>query len=367
MRKWSFEFESLCERFTELNALEGVPQSPIFHGEGDVKAHTKMVCEALIASSMWQMLEEKEKEIVFLAAASHDIGKIKCTRLIDGEWASPRHAIDGAKLFRRLIYEKYTKKYEIGFEMREQVASLIRHHGLPLLFMEKPDTDHAVIAASTCLNMKLLYMLARADLLGRVCKDQEQLLQKVDYFKEYAIELGCYEKEMTFQNSYARYLYLNEQKIWYGEAIFDPRVFDVYVMVGIPLSGKDTYIERYLPKLPKISLDDIRQEQHLKPKEHTKLVVSMAKERAKTYLRKQQSFVWDATNTMRDTRKQLCQLFASYGARVRFIYLEASYEELIRRFHKRERVVPMEVTMNMLSRMDMIESWEGESVIYVVE
>jgi len=98
--------------------------------------------------------------------------------------------------------------------MREQIAALIRYHGLPLLFMEKPDPDHAVIKASTCVNMKWLYLVAKADLLGRVCKDQAMLIQKIEYFREYAIELGCYEKAMVFQNSYSRYLYLNEQKIW---------------------------------------------------------------------------------------------------------------------------------------------------------
>lgn len=365
MIKWQFDFEALCECFPELNQLKGVKQNPLFHGEGDVFEHTKSVCEALLTCNEWKMLGVEEKKIVYLAAAFHDIGKLSCTRKIDGKWASPKHAIIGAKVFRTLIYKKYAARYEIDFKMREQIASLIRYHGLPLLFMEKADPDYEVIKASICTNMAWLYLIAKADVLGRVCESQKESLQKVDYYKEYAMELGCYKEPMRFLNSYSRYLYLNEKCIWYGEEIYDVRSFDVYIMVGIPLSGKDTYIKEHLKELPVISLDDIREKNHFKPKEHTKKVVAIAKEEAKVYLRKKQSFVWNATNIMRDTRRQLCQFCTAYGARVKFIYIEVPYETLLLRYRKRKRVVPMEVTMKMMEKMDMIEAWEGNCLLNI--
>ncbi len=362
MIKWEFNFEAICDCFPELNQLRGVKQNPLFHGEGDVFCHTKKVCEALLTCKEWEVLGEEEKKIVYLAAAFHDIGKLICTREVEGEWASPKHTIIGPKVFRALIYKKYAAKYEIDFKMREQVAALIRYHGLPLLFMEKANPDYALIKASLCTNLEWLYLITKADVLGRICDDQKESLQKVDYYREYAMELGCYKEPMKFFNSYSRYLYLNEQRIWYGEEVYDPRSFDVYIMVGIPLSGKDTYIAKHLGKLPMISLDVIRERNHLKPKEHTKKVVAIAKEEAKVYLRQKQSFVWNATNIMHDTRSQLCKFFTNYGARVKFIYLEVPYELLMQRYQKRERVVPMEITLKMMEKMDRIEAWEGDSV-----
>ena len=39
---------ALLERFEWLRALEGCPQDPVYHAEGDVLVHTKMVCERLL-------------------------------------------------------------------------------------------------------------------------------------------------------------------------------------------------------------------------------------------------------------------------------------------------------------------------------
>ena len=59
-------------------------QNPEYHAEGNVYTHTKMVCEALIKEEGYLALGKQEKEVLFLAALLHDIGKIRTTRLIDG-------------------------------------------------------------------------------------------------------------------------------------------------------------------------------------------------------------------------------------------------------------------------------------------
>ena len=74
-----------------LARLSSIPQNPVWHGEGDVLTHTRMVCEALVSDGEWRALPGRERQILFLAALLHDVGKAVCTRFEDGAWSSPHH------------------------------------------------------------------------------------------------------------------------------------------------------------------------------------------------------------------------------------------------------------------------------------
>lgn len=54
----------------------------------------------------------------------------------------------------------------------------------------------------------------------------------------------------------------------------------------------------------------------------------------------------------------MCSLFSAYEARVRLIYLEVPYEEIIHRNQKRERSLPEQVLERMIDGMEMPEAWE---------
>lgn len=361
-----FDFNKIVEEFQVINTLKQIPQNPKYHGEGNVYIHTKYVCNELLNLKEWSELSNEQKVILYLGALFHDIGKIICTKIEDGEIKSSNHAVKGAKVFRELVYKEYAQKYIIDFKTREQIAALIRYHGLPLLFMEKDDLEYNLIKTSECLDMKLLYLLSKADLLGRECGDKEELLNKIQYFKEYSIEIGCFYLKKEFRNDYTRFKYFNSKNIWYGDEVFDSTTFEVIVMVGLPLTGKDTYIKENLNYMNVVSLDDIREEFNVSPRDNSSKIVIIAKDRAKEYLRLKQSFIWNATNIISDTRKKLCNLFSSYGARVKFIYIEAPYNELISRNKIRDRSVPLKVLNNMIHKFDMIENFEGYKIEYCI-
>ena len=42
-----------------------------FHGEGDVWAHTRMVCEALVGLPAWQSLPPDERQVLFGNRQAH--------------------------------------------------------------------------------------------------------------------------------------------------------------------------------------------------------------------------------------------------------------------------------------------------------
>jgi putative nucleotidyltransferase with HDIG domain len=362
-----FDFQSVVEEFKIIRDLEKIPQNPKYHGEGNVYIHTKNVCNELLTLSEWQELSNKEKVILYLAALFHDIGKISCTKIENGEIVSPKHAVKGAKVFREIVYKEYSQIFIIDFKTREQIVALIKYHGLPLNFMDKENIEYTLIKTSECLDMRLLYLLSKADLLGRECSDKDELLSKIEYFKDYSIELKCYYSRKKFKNAYTRFKYFNSKNIWPDDEVFDITTFEVIVVAGLPLAGKDTYINENLSHLNIISLDDIREEFKVSSRDDSSKIAMIAKERAKGYLRVKQPFVWNATNIIYDTRKKLCDLFSAYGAKVKFIYIEAPYKELISRNRIRSRSVPVKVLNNMLHKLEILENFEGYEVEFLVE
>ncbi len=360
IRRTDFSLDDLAEVFPELNMLRQVPQNPLYHKEGDVWQHTRLVCRQVTTLSQWQTLSRPEQELLFLAAAFHDIGKPSCTRLEDGAWTSPRHTIVGEQVFRAMAYRQQAR-FGLTWEERELVAKLIRYHGLPVWFLKKRRPEADLIKASQCLPLKLLYLLSKADAAGRVNQAGEDLESNVELFGEYARELGIWDQAYAFANPHTRYEYFHRTDLWEGSELYDDTAFEVRLMAGLPLAGKDTWITRHGGGLPVISLDQIREEYGISPQKGSSKAVQIATKRAREYLRKQEPFIWNATNLIFKNREQLCGLFSAYHARIRLVYLEVPYEELLVRNQKRQRSLPIPVLERMIDHLEMPESWETHS------
>ena len=362
----AIDWELLTDKFSWLADMKGVEQEPLWHSEGDVYLHTKMVVEALVALDEYKKLTEQEQHILFASAIFHDIEKRSTTtkELVDGveRIVSPRHAKRGESTVRSMLY----KEWAIPFEIREQIAKLVRHHGLPLFVLEQEKPERSVIKASLVLDTSLLYLLAKADVLGRECEDKEEILLKIELFKELCLEYECFGKARAFSSDYARFLYLTRDDIMLGYEPYDDLKFTVYVMSAIPASGKDYYIENHLD-LPILSLDNIRREHKIKPtdKKGTGRVVQMAKEQAKVYMRKRESFVFNATNLTKDMRGRWISLFLDYRARVKIVYLEVPYKQLKKQNSNREYPVPLEVIDRLFDKLEMPSFDEGQEVVYL--
>lgn len=362
----NFTFSKMEKEFPILAALKEVRQEPSYHGEGNVFTHTNMVCDELLKQKDWKELSTEDQAVLYLGGLFHDIGKITCTKIEDGTIRSKRHGIKGAKLFRSLFYREYGETISLPFTQREKIAGLIQYHGLPLWFMEKENIEYAMLKAGCTTDLRLLYLLSKADVMGRICGGKETLLERVEYFKEYGEELGIFYEKKKFANAFSRYKYFKQELLWPDTVLYDATEFEVVMMAGLPLSGKDTYVERYFDSTPVVCLDDIREEFHISPAKSSKRAVQIGKERAKEYLRKKQTFVWNATNLNRDNRNKLYDLFTSYGAGVHVMYLETPYKELLSRNEIRDRKVPVNVINHMIDGLDMIEPFEAWKVDYVV-
>ncbi len=330
--------------------MNQTPQNPRWHGEGDVLTHTKLVCQAAAQLPV----NGRFRQILSLAAALHDIGKVATTRMEDGQWTSPSHSRVGAEMARQLLWQEHglcgTPEKQ---RLRETVCSLIRFHSVPPHALTDSDGERTLrrIAANGGLTpdftIELLCLLAEADVQGRVCDDGPELLEQIQFCRELAREAGCLTEPFPFPSDYTRFAYLSGRNVPPDQPLYNDSWGEVILMSGLPGTGKDTWITAHHPDLPVISLDEIRKEFGISPGDNQGAVADVAKERAKEFLRKKQPFIWNATNFSPMVRKKQIDLFTAYHASVRLVYLETTWEEQLRRNRSRPDAVPESVLCKM--------------------
>ena len=356
-----------------FEAMARTEQNPDYHGEIDVLSHTKMVCEALISDPEYQKGTVREKTVLFLAALFHDIGKIRCTRFEEGSWRSPHHARSGSTMAREILWR------DLGFcgteekqQLREAVCRLVRYHSFPPYAMNDDDPERKLlrIAADGALtkdfSLTTLLILERADILGRVCRDTEDSLEKIAYCRMLAEDAGCLHEPFAFTDDFSARAYFKEKTEWKDQALFNDTWGEIVMLSGLPGTGKDTWIAQNLPDLPMISLDEIRKKLQIRPTDNQGRVIAEAYETAKEYMRKKQPFVWNATNITPKTRGWQISLFEDYGASVHTVFLETAWHEQLRRNAARKEMVPVFAVERMLSKLEPPERAECERVTWEI-
>ncbi len=153
----------MLDCFLELKALQGVPQDPLYHPEGDVWVHTLMVLDEV---TKLHGEDEKQNLRLSLAALCHDLGKADTTETIDGRIRAIGHEMNGlaltARFFERLSDEK---------ALLESLLPLVKHHLKPIQFYEQGAKPAAIRRLANQVNIEELIMLAKADFLGRTTKE----------------------------------------------------------------------------------------------------------------------------------------------------------------------------------------------------
>ena len=360
-------YRTTCYNWKER--LQSTEQDSQYHQEGNVWIHTMLVVENLLNCSDYKALNTNEKKVLLFASILHDIAKPFCTKIDNGKIVSPHHAVKGEIEARKLIYRYDFMKELLGsldFKEREQVCSLVRYHGLPILFLEKMDTHQSVIKAALEIPAKYLYILAKADIKGRVSKSNDRNLQLIELYKDYCLENNCFNNLYSFQSPSSKIMYFKKGDSYLHYVPFEENSSKVYVMSGIPASGKDTYIKNNFFNQNVISLDNIREEMGVDPAKNQGIVVQEARKRAKKLLAAKENFVWNSTNTTEKIRTQLISLFLDYNAYVELVYIETKYKELINRNKERKREVPQNVINKLVDCLQVPKPWEAHFVRYEI-
>ena len=361
--EWAPDWSMLLQRYPVLDELRHCCQDQRLHREGDVLTHTTLVCDSLVEDSAWRRLPTEARNVIFAGALFHDVAKpAKTLRNADGSITSPGHAAAGAKLARSLLYREGGSLS--GFSSREKVVSLVKHHGLPLHALDRSNPVRTVIRASLLTPGAHLVTLARADVAGRICEDQADLYTRIDLFEEICREAKCLPSSRGFPSDIGRFLYLQGERDEPDCEPYDETAFETVLLSGLPGAGKDTWIARNASHLPVVCLDAIRRKMGIAPDDKQGAVIQQAKEEARVLLRKKQAFVWNGTNITSALRAPLIQLFRGYKARVRIVYLETSYRQLLQRNQKREAPLPPGVLQRLIDRLEPPELSEAPSVLW---
>lgn len=335
--KWA-EVQPWCQ------AMAACPQDTQWHAEGDVWTHTKMVIDELQQLEQWSTLSKSQQSLLLFVALFHDAAKPLTTE-VDGKTGrirSPKHAVKGEFLARNALRE-----IDCDFESREMISKLVRYHGRPVFLTEKEEPTHEVARLSWLLNHRLLYLFALADGRGRDTDALNRPEENLHYWKLQAEELGCFEQPFPFASDHARFTFCRQAQPNLHYAPHESFRGKVTMLSGLPGSGKDTWITTYRSDWPVVSLDAIRSENGIDPRENQGVVAQEARERCREHLRSGTSFVFNATNLMRTIRDRWVRLFTSYDAHIEIVYIEPPLDQILWQNSQRSDPVPSSVIQKL--------------------
>lgn len=357
------------ENFPTLEVLKTTPQDKYYHAEGDVYTHTEMVIRELLNLPEYQNANDTNKFIMYYAALLHDISKPACTVHEDnGTISSKGHSKRGSVDARIMLW-----KLNIPFEIREAICNIIATHQIPFFaFNDKPRDGNPVrtpqfIAHSLSwqLPVNCLLAVAKADMLGRDYEKKQDSLDDISLFTEVVIEEGCYDKPYNFPNSVTMLKYFRSIGQISPEYEFHNETGShVFVMCGIPASGKSSYVRD--SKLPTVSFDDAKTELGIKQNDNSGAAYQLVVSRAKEFLRRKESFIWDSTNLSQQMRNKTLDLLYQYNAQVTIVYTEQTESVIKERNIARDSTLTNKKIETMLHKWEVPTSMESHNILYLV-
>lgn len=364
------QWDAITEHYPWVKRMLKVPQDPVWHAEGDVNTHTKMVTQALLRLDEFHQESEQARHILFQGALMHDIEKFSTTITDDYSEeeqrtciSAPRHAKKGEYTARELMYQD-----GVPFEVREQICKIVRWHGVPLWTIDKGDPTKTVLKSSLHIPNRWLAMFAKADVYGRICTDQGDLLTRIELFEEICKDNGVWDGAYEFPSELGKFIYFSdEDKTYPGYEPYDDFKGEMIIMCGLPGAGKSTLIRQRYSDLPVVSMDEMRRERKAKHGDQKVQgqIVQEAKELTKENLRQGRDFVVDATNITELDRGKLIEMAKTYKAKPRIIYVEPEYKTLLSQNKNREYPVPEKSILGYLRGLEIPSPSEAVKVEYI--
>ncbi len=330
-------------------AMAECAQDAEWHSEGDVWTHTKMVCGQLVELDEWPSLSPHEQIVLIFTALFHDVAKPLTTQVDPetGRVSSPKHAIKGEHVARGVL-----RKIGCDLTTREEIARLVRFHGRPAFLLERDEPAHEVVRLSWLVNNRLLYLFALADTRGRDTDSMTRPEETLHFWKLQAEELDCFEQPFPFASDHARFTFFRQQEPNLHYVPHEDFKCQVTLMCGLPGSGKDTWLCQNRVDLPVVSLDEIRGELGVDPTDNQGEIVQVARERCREFLRAGTAFAFNATNTVKQTRKRWVDLFADYNSHIELVYVEPPFARLMQQNRNRIEPVPEKVITKLAAQCE---------------
>ena len=389
-------FTAIHPNLPLLNELQNTPQDPEWHAEGNVHIHSRMTLNAL-----YQVLDQyelaeinaEERMLVILASSLHDIAKAITTRHADIEGINriiaPKHAQKGRSYLASLL-----GSLGLNAEQVEHIFSLVGFHHQPRTILRRtPDAHGAYWSLTRQVSPHLLNLLCQADLRGRICPDQDSLVEDQEYFflcQQQALEeLGPLHPEwdeiiheqikdlppitQRFIRAHGRFeaekgIITHPHEVIARSYKYRDRYAQLYIACGPSGIGKTTWMHQKYPQATLVSMDDIRKELtgSVTDQSKNRKVFQMAFNRVKSLLSTDQQIIWDATTLRKEYRDQLIALADRYQAFSKIEVFIAPIEMALKRNRERERQVPAHVIENQYQQWEIPQRDEAHEVNYLM-
>jgi len=358
----------------EFKDMETCEQSKTWHKEGNVRNHEIAVTDTMRSYLLnRENVEPSDNEYYIMmmsAAICHDLGKPSTTKFDEekGDYTTKCHGLVGAKITRRLFFDE-------EFTLREKVCYMVRHHmDLHHIFdKEEMSTRKMIQLSHGRVRVKDMLILNICDSLGSKNdeEDEEFIAEKEERIKSLAEGLNCYETPYEFNNEYEKIRFFHFKDRPFPEGCALPKdygQFTMYVMIGVPGSGKSYYIEKCLKDAVQISRDLIRTEIGIKGekpqgnKEQESHVTEIFNERMLECCKNKQDFVIDNTNVRKMYRDAYTDMTLRFMPRIVYVYIEAPDLQTYK--DRRKGMMPLEVIDRMWSQFDFPEPTEYNEMIW---
>lgn len=308
-------WDSVLKNYEEFRQLAEKETTSRWHQERNMLTHTKMVCEKMAEYiGQAQHLSDEYRLILMLAAMFHDVGKCKCQNSPEGKLLSNGHPLISERICRKLLW---------GLDVvnRERICEMVRWHDL---YCSSNISDRKL---KTKLNSLSMWMFLHTDMLFMLWKADDHGSLK-DPELEGSSE-GMIERVKNIQHN-CEFHHIDIKNL--------SSDFTIYVMCGLPGSGKSTWCSENLPDLPVISRDLIREELGMTEKgvkfmgtpEQEDEVSRISDERVIEFCKAKQSFIYDNMNSREKYRRSFYEKVKRYKPVVRYVYLEVMDLELLK-------------------------------------
>lgn len=300
---------SLSQDFRDLSTKETTSR---WHQEKNMLEHTKMVCDKMreYANSDPHLYGDL-RLILMLSAMFHDLGKCRCQNSEDGRLLSNGHPLISEKLCRLHLWD-------LEVVDRERICEIVRWHDL---YCSSDISDRKL---KTKIGQLSMWLFVHTDMLFKMfLADDHGSLKPVE------LEGGA-QKMVNRIESLLKTEKFHTIPNSKGKGI--SKEFEIYVMCGLPGSGKSTWCSENLKGLPVISRDTIREELGMTEKgvkfmgtpEQEDLVSKISDERALEYCKAGQSFVYDNMNSRERYRRSFYDKVKKFKPIMRYVYLEVT-------------------------------------------